>query len=103
MPQEALTPAVLHILIALARGHQHGYAIMRAAEESGGPRMGPGTVYASLQRMQEGGLVREAAADGRRRNFELTSAGRVALDHEAHRLGNLTRLLHEAGIVGGSK
>src|SRR4029453_12171303 len=74
-----LTPAVFHILLALADGPRHGYAVMQAVERSADaePPMGPGTIYGSLQRMEEAGLVREIAApaDDRRRRFPLLPAG----------------------------
>ena len=59
--QVPLTPAVFHVLLALADGPLHGYAIMQAVEASAGRelRMGPGTIYGSIQRMEEAGLVRE--------------------------------------------
>src|ERR687891_2585135 len=80
----ALTPAVFHILLALADGPLHGYAIMQAVEVSSGSDMGPGTVYGSLQRMEDAGLVKEVAAtDDRRRVFALQPAGRRALVVEA--------------------
>jgi DNA-binding PadR family transcriptional regulator len=92
-----LTPAVFHILLALADGPLHGYAIMQAVEESAGAelRMGPGTIYGSLQRMEEAGLVREvpARSDDRRRVFTLLPAGRRALVAESQRLMRLAALV----------
>ena len=88
--QVPLTPAVFHILLALADGPLHGYGIMQAVEISGvsEPAMGPGTIYGSLQRMEEAGLVKElpARTDDRRRVFTLQPAGRRALALEAERL-----------------
>ena len=79
--QPPLTAAVFHILFALADGPLHGYAIMQAVEESTGAdmRMGPGTIYGSLQRMEEAGLVREftTRGDDRRRVFGLQPAAAV--------------------------
>jgi DNA-binding PadR family transcriptional regulator len=79
-----LTAAVFHILLALADGPLHGYAIMQAVEASTGAdmRMGPGTIYGSLQRMEDAGLVRELTTlgDDRLRVFGLQPAGRRALD-----------------------
>lgn len=98
-----LTPAVFHILLALADGPLHGYAIMQAVEISSGghPPMGPGTVYGSLQRMEEAGLVKEAAArgDDRRRVFMLLPAGRRALAQEAERLSRLAALVRDRRLV----
>lgn len=97
---EPLTPAVLHVLLVLADGPLHGYGVMRRVEEDSGIRMGPGTVYGTLQRLEESGLVRDAGedpSDARRRStFELTELGRSALRKEVeriHRLAELTRPL----------
>jgi DNA-binding PadR family transcriptional regulator len=94
-----LTSAVFHILLALADGPRHGYAIMQAVEATaaGEPPMGPGTIYGSLQRMEAAGLVKELVtrtAD-RRRMFTLLPAGRRALAQEAERLARLTALVRE--------
>jgi len=101
--QPPLTPAVFHILLALADGPRHGYAIMQAVEESAGTgmRMGPGTIYGSLQRMEEAGLVRELSPGGhdRRRVFVLQPSGRRALDGEAHRLARLAALLRSKHLI----
>jgi DNA-binding PadR family transcriptional regulator len=95
-----LTPAVFHILLALAEGPRHGYAIMQAVEASAGPGMGPGTIYGSLQRMEEAGLVKELAApDDRRRLFTLRAAGRRALVAESERLARLADLVRTRRLV----
>jgi len=98
-----LTPAVFHILLALSEGALHGYAIMQAVEASAGNgmRMGPGTIYGSLQRMEEAGLVKElpARSGGRRRLFTLLPAGRKALLDECERLARLTALVREKRLV----
>lgn len=98
-----LTPAVFHILLALADGPLHGYGIMQAVEATacGDPPMGPGTIYGSLQRMEEAGLVREAAGrgDDRRRVFMLLPAGRRALAQEAERLSRLAALVRGRRLV----
>jgi DNA-binding PadR family transcriptional regulator len=98
-----LTPAVFHILLALADGPLHGYAIMQAVEESAAdePPMGPGTIYGSLQRMEEAGLVKEVPtkADDRRRMFTLLPAGRRALAQEAERLSRLAMLVRSKRLV----
>jgi DNA-binding PadR family transcriptional regulator len=103
--QPPLTPAVFHILLALANGPLHGYAIMQAVEALAGPeaRMGPGTIYGSLQRMEEAGLVREvtAAAGDRRRLFALQPAGRRALEGEARRLARLAAIVRARRLVPG--
>jgi DNA-binding PadR family transcriptional regulator len=98
-----LTPAVFHILLALADGPLHGYGIMQAVEAAtgGAPAMGPGTIYGSLQRMEEAGLVRErpASTDDRRRRFGLLPAGRRALAQEAERLARLAALVRAKRLL----
>jgi DNA-binding PadR family transcriptional regulator len=98
-----LTPAVFHILLALADGPLHGYAIMQAVEVSSGSDMGPGTVYGSLQRMEDAGLVKEVAsqADDRRRVFALQPAGRRALQAEAERVSKLAALVRAKRLLRG--
>jgi DNA-binding PadR family transcriptional regulator len=87
-----LTPAVFHILLALAEGPRHGYSVMQEVEArtSGVVRMGPGTLYGSLKRMTGAGLIQGAgeAEDGgeRRRHYGLTRLGRAVLQAEAERL-----------------
>src|SRR5829696_1378771 len=101
--QVPLTPAVFHILLALADGPLHGYGIMQAVEISASfePAMGPGTIYGSLQRMEEAGLVKELAArtDDRRRVFALQPAGRRALAMEAERLARLAALVRAKHLL----
>jgi DNA-binding PadR family transcriptional regulator len=90
---EPLTPAVLHVLLALAEEDKHGYAIAQDVEAltDGRVRMGPGTLYGTLQRLLAAGLVGHASSsrdtDERRRYYRLTAAGRRALDAELARLG----------------
>lgn len=90
-----LTPTVFHMLVALATGPRHGYAVAREVEEltEGRIVMGPGTLYGSLQRMQDAGLIAEAANPGeeglhaeRRRYWTMTPLGTTALRAESERL-----------------
>lgn len=94
MKQAPLTPAVLHILLALSTEERHGYGIMKQveADSQGRVKMGPGTLYGSLGRMTDAGLVRESAKrvdpdmdDERRIYYKLTAAGRTALQAELTR------------------
>ena len=64
-PAQPLTPVVLHVLLALADGPLHGYAVMKRVEEDSGIAMGPGTVYGALQRLEEAGWIEEAGARAR--------------------------------------
>jgi DNA-binding PadR family transcriptional regulator len=102
-PSPPLTPAVFHILLALADGPLHGYAIMQAVEASAGEGMavGPGTIYGSLQRMEAAGLVKEfaAKADDRRRVFALLPAGRRALVDESRRLARLAAIIRTRRLL----
>jgi len=99
-----LPPAVLHILIALGEGEKHGYAMMRevADRTEGKVRMSPGTLYGSIRKMLDDGLIEEAfrrgsADDERRRYYRLTKFGRAAAAAEADRLA---ALLHHAWLNG---
>ena len=93
-----LTPAVLHILLALADEERHGYGIMREVEErtGGETRMGPGTLYGSIKRMLADGLIEEsderpdpAMDDQRRRYYRITDFGRRVAGAEAERLQSI--------------
>ena len=92
--QAPLSPAVLHVLLALSTGDRHGYGLMKQveADSQGKVKMGPGTLYGSLARMMEAGLIGEsdkrvdpAMDDERRIFYELTGAGRIALEAELNR------------------
>jgi len=94
-----LTPAVFFTLFALAGGEKHGYAIMQETRtlSDGSFRMGPATLYTTVQRLLDLDLVEETAgekdADSRRRNYRLTSSGRALLDAELERV---EALVHKA-------
>lgn len=89
-----LTPAVLHILLALSMRERHGYAIMKQveADSQGKVKMGPGTLYGSLGRMMKAGLITEGEKrvdpemdDERRIYYRITAQGRGALSAELER------------------
>jgi DNA-binding PadR family transcriptional regulator len=110
-PSEAgspLTPAVFYILVALADGDRHGYAIMQeVGKRSGGTvRMGPGTLYGAISRLLRDGLIEESEErpdpkmdDGRRRYYRLTGQGGRALAAEAKRFEELARLARSTSTV----
>lgn len=90
-----LTPAIAHILLALADGDRHGYGIMQEVERltSGSVRMGPGTLYGTIKRMLGSGLAAEADErpdpdldDERRRYYRMTPLGRAVLQAETARM-----------------
>lgn len=98
---EPLTPAVFHILFALSDGPLHGYAIMKAVDETAGLSMGPGTIYGSIQRMEDTGLVQEVRGGSKgRRRYGLTPLGRKALKAESVRLTRLSELVRAKGLAG---
>src|ERR1051326_5248264 len=105
-----LTPTVFHILLALADGQKHGYAIMQEVEArtDGAMRMGPGTLYGSIQRMLKDGLIEEtreraepAAGEERRRYYRLTGFGQRVMQAEAHRLERLVQLAQSKQVLPG--
>src|ERR1700678_4503158 len=91
-PPLPLTPAVFHILLALFGKERHGYDIMQQVKADSGDavKMGPGTLYGSLDRMIEAGLVAKGnTQDPRRIYYKLTALGRAALAAETERLATL--------------
>ena len=103
-----LPPATFHILIAVADGDRHGYAIIQdiATRTNGELQMSAGTLYRSIQRMQEQGLIVESRRrpdpeddDERRRYYQITPFGNAVARAEARRLSELIRLARARGIV----
>ena len=92
-----LSPAALHILLALAEQDRHGYGIMQeVARESGGYKLGPGTLYDNLEKLLNQGVVEEskrssANEDSRRRYYRLTGFGRRLVTAEIKRLESVVR------------
>ena len=113
MPKRKLDPlpsAAFHILLSLAEEDLHGYGIMRQVAEQTGDRMrlGPGTLYSSIQSLLEEKFIeevdmREDASLGneRRRYYRLTSAGRKLARNEAERLADLLRVARAKKILRG--
>lgn len=105
-----LPPAAFHILMALADGDRHGYAIIQdVATRTGGElRLSAGTLYRSIQRMLEQGLIVETRErpepeedDERRRYYRITSFGEAAARAEARRLAQLVKLARQSGFAPG--
>jgi len=105
-----LPPAVFHILLAVADGDRHGYAIIQEvlARTDGAVRLSPGTLYRSIQRMLDDDLlveVHERPApdqdDERRRYYRLTPLGRAVARLEAERLHALVKLARASGLAPG--
>jgi DNA-binding PadR family transcriptional regulator len=83
-------PSLL-ILVALAGGPKHGYAIMTEAESISGAPMGPGTLYAALARLERIGLIEALPSEDRRRPYRLTGAGASSLEEQLRSLERLAR------------
>jgi DNA-binding PadR family transcriptional regulator len=94
-----LSPAILHILLALAPEDRHGYGIMQevARQSEGQYKLGPGTLYDNLQKLMSQGMVEEVPRspdeDPRRRYYRLNSLGRRVLSADVYRLENV---VHQA-------
>ena len=113
MPKQKLVPlpsAAFHILLSLAGEDLHGYGIMRqvAEQTNGRMRLGPGTLYSSIQAMLEEKLIVEIDRSGepeggreRRRYYRLTAAGRKVARSEADRLADTLRVARAKKILRG--
>jgi DNA-binding PadR family transcriptional regulator len=105
---QPLTPAVFHILLALAGGEKHGYFIMKDVETqtNGQIKMGPGTLYGSLKRMQAAGLIEESGdrpdpeLNGeRRRYYRLSGLGQNVVKNESQRLAELVQMADQKHVL----
>ena len=100
-----LTPAVFYILFALAEGQKHGYAIMKEVEKISGGQftMGPGTLYTTIQRLLELGLIDEVStssgSERRRRYYQLLRRGRQIFEAELSRMESLVRSAQRRKLV----
>ena len=103
-----LTPAMFHILLALADRERHGYHIMQEVDErtEGKVRLGPGTLYGSIKRMLADGMIEETDErpdpeldDERRRYYRLTPAGRTVAVAEAERMERVLAQAREAKLI----
>jgi DNA-binding PadR family transcriptional regulator len=104
-----LTSAVFHVLLALADGERHGYAIMQeVAENTGGQiKMGPGTLYGTIKRLLEVRMIEESDErpdpdldDERRRYYRLTGLGQRAVKAEALRYAAMAELARRKRLIG---
>ena len=81
----------LFVLASLSGGEKHGYAMMEDIEELCGTRLGPGTLYGALARLEKRGLVEPLASEERRRPYRLTAAGVSALEERLREIESFTR------------
>ena len=105
-----LPNAAFHILLAVADEDRHGYAIIQdvAARTSGALKLSPGTLYRSIQRMLEQGLLveprqrpRPELDDERRRYYRITPFGRAVAEAESRRMSQLVRMARARGFAPG--
>jgi DNA-binding PadR family transcriptional regulator len=103
-----LVPASFHILVSLAGADRHGYALIQdiAERTAGSVRLGAGTLYRTIQRMLEDGLIVELEErpdpdedDERRRYYRITAFGRAVARAEADRLAGLVKLARASGLT----
>jgi DNA-binding PadR family transcriptional regulator len=103
-----LTPAVFHVLLALASGERHGYAIMQEVDESteGQIKMGPGTLYGTVKRLLEAQLIEESDErpdphldDERRRYYRLSGVGEQVVRAEAQRYADIVKLARGKKLI----
>lgn len=102
-----LPPATLHILLALAAGDRHGYGIIQDVEErtGGDVTLSAGTLYRTIQRLLERGLISEPRTstrlrdDPRRRYYRITPLGRAVARAESQRLSDLVRVARGVGLL----
>jgi DNA-binding PadR family transcriptional regulator len=103
-----LTPAVLHILLALSAEERHGYGIMKQveADSQGKVKMGPGTLYGSIGRMIEAGLISESDRkidpemdDERRVYYKITGVGQKALAAELERYREVVMVAEQKRLL----
>ncbi len=106
--QPRLTPALFHILLCLAEEEEkHGYGIMLEVRErtAGAVKLGPGSLYWSLDRLEEAGLIEPipevaSADDAKRRNYyRLTTRGKVTLSEETQKLAIIVELARERAVI----
>jgi len=107
-----LTPAMFHIMLALADKERHGYHIMREVDErtNGNVKLGPGTLYGSIKRMMADGLIEELDErpdpemdDERRRYYRLTDFGYRVAGAEAQRLEQMVRSARAKKLLPGTR
>lgn len=104
-PRELPTPAALHILLALARRDLHGLAIKDDVEARTGGRLrlGPGTLYEAVHRLEGAGWIVEVPdhpdAEGKRRIYRITDRGRGVMEDELRRLDAVVRFARDHALL----
>ncbi|MCI0768517.1 PadR family transcriptional regulator [Bacillus sp. TL12] len=89
---ERFSEPTLFILISLAEGNKHGYAIMEDIENSYDIKIGPGTLYGAISRMEKKNLIESISTKDRRKPYQITSEGREYLQEKLKEIENVTKL-----------
>jgi len=90
-----VTDPTLLVLASLADGDKHGYAMMEDIERFAGVRLGPGTLYGAITRLEERRWIRGLESDDRRRPYRITGAGREYLVEQVASLGRVVKTARE--------
>ena len=104
-----ITPAQFHILLTLAEGERHGYAIMKTIQQrtGGAVELGPGTLYRSIKQLVSNGLIAEVDSQQngakQRRSYQLTPIGKTRAKLEAQRLQGLVEWAEAARLLHGGR
>jgi DNA-binding PadR family transcriptional regulator len=85
----------LLVLASLADGEKHGYAMMDDIERFAGIRLGPGTLYGAITRLEERGWIRGLDSEDRRRPYRITPAGRAYLEEQVANLNRVVKTARE--------
>ena len=86
-----MTDPALLILASLAEGEKHGYAIMEDVETFAGVRLGPGTLYGAITRLEERGLIRPVKSEDRRQPYAITALGQEQLETQISALNQVVK------------
>src|SRR3974390_1778195 len=86
-----MSDPTLLVLASLADGEKHGYAMMEDIQRFAGVRLGPGTLYGAITRLEQRGWIAPVDSEDRRRPYRLTAAGRHALEEDLARLNRVVR------------
>ncbi|BBN97815.1 PadR family transcriptional regulator [Sporolactobacillus terrae] len=89
---ERFSEPVLFILISLAEGNKHGYAIMEDIEKCYAVKIGPGTLYGAISRMEKLKFIEAIPSKDRRKPYQITSAGRAYLQEKLREIDTVTQL-----------
>lgn len=107
-----MTPAVFHVLLAMADGETHGYRIMQevADRTRGRLKLGPGSLYFTINRLEESDMIVEsdvrpdpALDDSRRKYYRLTDYGQAVLEAELETLADIVEVARSKDLIRGSR